>query len=264
LDDPTHPEEILERNTIRQELTTVQSSETDFQQRLKLSNLFLWLQDAAANHAASLGFGYDDLLKQDLAWVLSRIRVQFFDFPKMGEPVTVKTWPKGVQQKLFFMRDYQLSGADGQPFVSATSAYVLINTRTRRIAMPGVLDVPVPDNGGLSAIDEPLDKIALVENLSDCYTLTVGYSMVDIMGHVNNARYIDWISDCFSIAEHQAHCPAWLQINFLNEVKPGEAVRLLRGERPDQTNVYYITGMNQATRAKAFEAEMGWRRITPG
>ncbi|RPJ43193.1 MAG: acyl-ACP thioesterase, partial [Chloroflexi bacterium] len=97
------------------------------------------------------------------------------------------------------------------------------------------------------------------EDLSECFSLRAGYSTVDIMGHVNNARYVEWISDCFSIDEYQARRPAWLQINYLNEVKPGETVTLLRGERGEQPGCWYITGMNQVSGAKAFEAEFLWQ-----
>lgn len=245
-------------NTIHQEKMTVKSSETDFRQQLKLSNLFLWLQDAASDHADSLGWGFHDLAGKDLAWVLSRIKVRCFDFPQLGDTVTVQTWPKGIQQKVFFMRDYRLTGEDGRQLAVATSAYLVINAQTRRMMLPGTLALTMPDNGGLSALDESLEHIAAVESLRDCYTVHVGYSMVDVLGHVNNSRYIDWITDCFSMEEHQTHHLTWLQINYLNEVKPGEAVRLARGERPGQPSNVYVTGTNQTTGAKAFEAEMGW------
>ena len=245
-------------NTIHQETMTVKSSETDFRQQLKLSNLFLWLQDAGADHADRLGWGFHDLAAKDYAWVLSRIKVRCFDFPHLGDSVTVQTWPKGIHQKVFFMRDYLLTAEDGRQIAAATSAYLVINAQTRRMMLPGALDLTMPDNDGRSAIDEPLEHIAPVEPLRDCYTVHVGYSMVDVLGHVNNSRYIDWITDCFSMEEHEAHCLSWLQINYLNEVKPGESVRLERGERPGQPSSAYVTGMNQTTGAKAFEAEMGW------
>jgi len=171
----------------------------------------------------------------------------------------MKTWPKGLQQKLFFMRDHEMTGADGRRLAAATSAYVLVSTRARRIMMPNALDIPMPDNDGLSAIDEILEKIPAEENLSECHTLLAGYSAVDVMGHVNNARYIEWISDCFSIEEHRANHPAWLQINFLNEVLPGETVRMLRGRRQGSQRGWYLTGIHDGSGAKAFEAELHWQ-----
>jgi medium-chain acyl-[acyl-carrier-protein] hydrolase len=246
-------------DTTWQEEFIVKSSDTDFQRRLKLSSFFTCMQDVASSHATHLGVGYYAMIQREIAWVLSRKKVRFFDFPQMDERVNVQTWPKGIQQKLFFMRDHRLTGTDGRLLAVSTSAYVLVNTRARRILMPNALDIPVPDNNGKSAIDEPLDKILAVEKLTECFTVQAGYSMVDLMGHVNNARYIDWISDCFTVADYQAHLPAELQINYLNEVKPGEAVTLLRGQRQDQTNCWYITGINQTSSAKAFEAEFRWK-----
>ena len=245
--------------TIWQEEFTVKSSETDFQRRLKISNFFTWMQDTASNHARHLGLGYHELLKRELAWILSRKKVRFFDFPQMDEKVVVQTWPKGIQQKLFFMRDHQMNGADGRLLALATTAYVLVSTRARRILPWTALDLPIPDNDGKSAIAEALEKIPPASDvLSECYTLQAGYSTIDLMGHVNNVRYIDWISDCFPIHEYEDRRPSWLQINYVNEIKPDEKVNLLRAPYPDNPNRWYITGMNQSSGAKAFEAAIEW------
>lgn len=249
----------MEANNTWTEETYIKSSETDFLKRLKLSGFFELMQDMAASHAGRLGVGYADLQERELAWVLSRKKVRFYEFPQMGETIRLTTWPKGIQQKLFFMRDHEMTGADGRLLAAATSAYVLVSTRSRRIVLPQALEQPIPDNNGRSAIDEMLEKIRPEEALEPCHTITVGYSALDIMGHTNNARFVDWISDCYSIAEHQAGRPAWLQINYLNEVRPGETVQLLRGQRSGEPGVWYLCGIIQTSGVKAFEAEMCWK-----
>lgn len=248
----------MDPRTIWREEMLVKTSDTDFQKKMKVSNFFVWMQDVASTHAEHLGFGYDDLLCWELAWILSRKKVYFFDFPLMGEKVSVETWPKGIQQKLFFMREHRLTGSDGRVIALSTSAYILVSTKARKMLPPSALPRQIYDNDGLSAVEEPLLKIAPAEELSECFSLTPGYSAVDIMEHVNNARYIEWISDCFSMEEHQAGRPKALQINFLNEVKPGETVTLFRGPRPADPNSWYITGVNQTNQSKAFEAEITW------
>lgn len=248
----------MEATTIWVEQAAIKSSHTDFQKRLKLSSFFELTQDLASSHAQHLGVGYEALAQRDLAWVLSRKKVRIFESPQMGETITIKTWPKGMQQKLFFMRDHEITGADGRLLAASTSAYVVVNLRTHRIAMPGALEVTVPDNAGISAIDEPLEKISPVEMLSECFQLRPGYSAVDVMGHVNNARYIEWISDCFSLADYEQGRPAWLQINYLNEVTAGEVISMQRGQRSDNPKAWYITGVKLENGVKAFEAELGW------
>jgi acyl-ACP thioesterase len=214
--------------------------------------------EAAAHHADALGFGFDKMLANDMTWILSRLKIRFYDFPRLDDKVTIQTWPKGFQQKIFFMRDYHLMGSSGQTYASATSAYILVNPRLRRMLPPQALTGDLPDNGGLSALDEVLDKIPIANPPQEQLTMRAGYSAIDLMGHVNNARYIDWISDCFSFDEHQKHKMSWLQVNYINEVKPGESVSLQRAGYTDQPNTWYIAGANMNTEAKAFEAQVGW------
>jgi medium-chain acyl-[acyl-carrier-protein] hydrolase len=248
----------MERQKIWLEHTYVRSAETDFLSRWKISSFFAAMVEAAAHHADHLGYGFQSMLERDMIWILSRLKIRFYDFPRIEEKVIIQTWPKTIQQKIFFMRDYQITDGNGRRFASATSAYVLVNPRIRRMVPPQSFSGALPDNQGLNALDEALDKISPVELLEEKFVTTAGYSTVDLMGHVNNTRYIDWVSDCFSFEEHRASRPAWLQINYINEVKPGETVAVQRGTYPEQQLTWFINGKNLATGAKAFEAQMGW------
>jgi len=238
--------------------TTVRSAETDFQSRWKLSSFFAAMVEAAAHHAEALGYGFEDMMARDLTWILSRLKIRFYEFPRMNDKVTIQTWPKSLQQKIFFMRDYHVLDGNGRKYASATSAYILVNPRARRMVPPHTFHGSLPNNDGLNALDEILDKIPEAETLEEQFVTRAGYSTVDLMGHVNNTRYIDWISDCFSFAEHQSRRLNQLQINYVNEVKPGEQVALLRGAYPGQPDTWYIAGNNLATGVKAFEAQASW------
>jgi medium-chain acyl-[acyl-carrier-protein] hydrolase len=242
------------------EETQVKSSETDFRHCWKISSFFEAMQEMASHHANHLGFGYQDLLKQEMVWILSRVRIEFTSFPRHEETVTIQTWPKMIQQRLFFLRDFLLFGSDGRKCAAASSGYVLVNPQARRVLPAQALTSEMPDNSGLSAINQPLEKIAQVSVMQECMIVEARYSTVDLIGHVNNARYIDWVSDCFSFEEHQAGQLCWLQINYINEVRPGETVRLARGAYPENTNQWYITGTNQHTGQKAFEAALEWAK----
>jgi medium-chain acyl-[acyl-carrier-protein] hydrolase len=244
--------------TIWVEDTVVRTSETDFLKRWKLSAFFVGMMEVASHHAAHLGYDYQSMMANDMTWVLSRAKIQFFNFPEMEEKVTLKTWPKGLQQKVFFMRDFEITGVDGCRLAAASLAYVLISISKRRILMNAPLYGIIPDNNGLSAIAEPLEKIPPVEPLADVYTTQAAYSGVDLMGHVNNARYIDWISDCFSLEEYRSQKPGWLQVNYINEVLPGESVTLAKAASPADPGTWYIAGTNQQTGARAFEAAFHW------
>ncbi len=240
------------------EETSVRSFETDFEEKWKPACFFQAMQEAATHHAASFGFDYQDMLKNNMIWVLSRMKIRFEQFPKLRQKVILTTWPKGLQQKIFFTRDFIFAGPEGERYATATSAWLLIDPRARRMLHPRALHGQVPDNEGLSAMDEMLEKINPSEDLPERLAITAGYSAVDLMGHVNNARYIEWISDSFPMQHYHSQCLSWLQINYLNEIKPGECVSLRTASEENDPSTWLADGFNQSTNQRAFEAALGW------
>jgi medium-chain acyl-[acyl-carrier-protein] hydrolase len=241
------------------EETRVKTYETDFQKQWKPASFFQAMQEAASHHAEHLGVGYREMLLADQMWILSRVRLRFHAFPALGELVKIETWPKGVQQRLFFMRDFWLQNEAGLRLADASTAWLLVSPSTRRILSPASLKGVVPDNGGRAAIDDLVDRIAPPEGLQERLVVKAGYSAIDLVGHVTNSRYIDWIADAFTLEEHAAHRLAELQINYTSEVKPGESVSLAIG--PDQTDrhLWWVQGTHCDSGARAFEA---WMRFT--
>ncbi|HEY3345803.1 MAG TPA: acyl-ACP thioesterase domain-containing protein [Anaerolineaceae bacterium] len=249
----------MQIKTIWTEQVTVKSYETDFQERWRPACVFQVMQEAAAHHAAHLGFDYAGMLAAGRVWILSRVKVRFFALPRLQEKVAIRTWPKGIQQKVFFMRDFELTTADGKPVAAATSAWILINPTARRMLLPSALPVPVPDNEGLSALDDVLERIHLPAGLAECFQTRASYSSIDQMGHVNNARYIEWITDCFPFVQYSQGGLDWLQINFVNEVKPGEEVAVAAEPCDGLPGQWAVQGTNQANGLLAFEASLGWK-----
>lgn len=236
----------------------VRAYETDMHNLWKPAAFFLAFQDAANNHSANLGYEYHSMHAAGRLWVLTRMKVRFFGFPSMGDPLTVRTWPAGIRQKIFFAREFELESPAGERYASATSAWLLIDAQTHRMLMPDSLPGHLPENPGLHAMDEDLLKIRPADGLVEKFSAQAGYSSVDLLGHVNNARYIDWIMDCFSFEHFEQYRLDWLQINFNHEVRAGETVRVFAGMYDDDRSHWLVTGEKTADGEKAFEAELAW------
>jgi acyl-ACP thioesterase len=191
--------------------------------------------------------------------MLSRIKICFHAYPQVGETLALRTWPKGIQQKLFFTRDFQVKNEQGDLVVAASSAWLLINLVARRILPPQALDIPLPDNDGLSALDETLDKIEMPDGLREDAVVEAGYSAVDLMGHATTARYVEWICDRLLLDEYRSGKIDWLQVNFVHETKPHERVSIaVRANANSSPTTFYFLGTNQNTQLRSFEAALGW------
>ena len=100
---------------------TIQCYETDAAWRLKPVSFMNFAQEAAGRHAVYLGFGYDDLIASNTAWILSRMHVVFTDTPKWKDELTLTTWHKGLN-RLFFLRDFMLTDSEGDDFMAGAGS----------------------------------------------------------------------------------------------------------------------------------------------
>ncbi|MRR30359.1 hypothetical protein EG834_08560, partial [bacterium] len=119
--------------SIFEETIRVPGYECDSNQKLKPAAFFRYLTEAAGVHAIRLGAGFEAMHERNLFWVHSRMKIKFLRFPKIGECITLRTWPKTIQQKLFFIRDYVVLDEAGEKVALASSAWLLIDSVSRRM-----------------------------------------------------------------------------------------------------------------------------------
>jgi len=237
----------------------VKGFECGFDRRWKPAAFFQHLTEAAGEHAEALGFGFDAMLAKNLFWVHSRMKIKFFEFPEPHDLITIRTWPKTVQQKLFFVRDFEVMDDGGRRIAAATSAWLVIDAATRHLVPTHVLNLNLPATPERSGLDEPLEKLAVAQAGEEKLKVRAGYSAVDMLGHVNNSRYVEWICDCFPLEEYRNYSLDWIQINYDHEVRSGEEVALLASRSGRDSNLWTIEGVNLSNQARAFEAALSWR-----
>ena len=91
---------------------TVRSSEIDYRGQATMPALVSYMQEAAWENTRDLGISMYDLLERGLTWVLQRLRVEMFRYPKHGESITVKTWASG-RERVFLHRDFRIYTLNG-------------------------------------------------------------------------------------------------------------------------------------------------------
>lgn len=219
---------------------TIPCYDTDASWRLKPSSFMNLAQEAAGQHAVYLGFGYDDLIATNTAWILSRVHVEFVDTPKWRDNITLKTWHKGLN-RLFFLRDFILTDDEGREKVKATTSWLVLNLETRRL----VRDPKLMEEGTLctdNVIEPPADKVVMPKDADPQFVMEhhVAYSDVDMNGHTNNAMYMQWAMDAVDYDIASARPVKWFTINFNHETKAGDCVMIYKtiDEREDGRHVF--------------------------
>lgn len=214
--------------------------DTDASWRLKPTSFMNMAQEAAGRHAVYLGFGYDDLIRNNTAWILSRVHVEFVDAPKWREEVTLNTWHKGLN-RLFYLRDFLVTDNEGKARVKATTSWLVLNLETRKL----VRDPMLMEEGTVcneNVIETPADKVQMPKDAVPelVRSHAVSYSDIDTNGHTNNAMYMQWAMNSVDYEIASSKPVKEFTINFNHETKAGDVVDIYRAsvEKEDGLHVY--------------------------
>jgi len=92
--------------------------------------------------------------------------------------------------------------------------------------------------------------------LEVAYKKVIGYSDIDFNGHLNNSKYVDYIMDCFPVAEHKKHSLRSVDLNFMHEALPGDTLILLKDVSKAGEGIIYIEGVNEKDNHAVFRSRI--------
>jgi medium-chain acyl-[acyl-carrier-protein] hydrolase len=195
--------------------------------KLNLYSLFNYMQDIASDHAIKLGFGRNDLMRDNRFWVLSRIYAVITEWPAWEDSIIVKTWPNGTD-KLFALRNYEVKYPDGRHIASGTSSWLILDLTTKKVQRPdSILTQYNPD---LRTENSPVRYAVKIgsaaENGHISPIFRIKVSDLDVNLHTNNVGYLKWVSDSYDLGFVMKNVPQSAEINYLAESRFDEEIMI--------------------------------------
>ncbi len=221
--------------------------EANSNHNLRPAALLDMMQEAAGRDASTLGFGYEEMISSNSAWVLSRLRVVFEKYPKWRDEIVLKSWHKGAN-RIFYLRDFLLESPQGERLASATTSWLIIDLSSRRMVRNNTLAENFDNSEMGAAIEEPADKVTMPKEVEPelVHTHKVVWSDIDTNGHVNNVKYAVWALDVVDYDDAAKLPLKEILINFDSEVLPGQEVELYRAKLVEEgRTIYYVQGKVQ-------------------
>ncbi|ACL76790.1 acyl-[acyl-carrier-protein] thioesterase [Ruminiclostridium cellulolyticum] len=237
----------------------VDYGDADFYKRLKLSYLFNYFQNIAGLHSENTNVGIRKLQNDyGAAWVMTRMLMDINRMPECNEEISIETWPVEPKKKMID-RNFIVRDMDGSILASAISTWVILDMEKREmVRIDSVIPPQYPEFLKSKAIDRKFDKLKPSGQLQPAYKKLVGFSDIDINGHVNNAKYIDYILDCFTVEKHGEYRVKSIQINYVNEAVAGDIISLYKDtvDMDGSDKAVYITGINEVDGKVNFESHI--------
>lgn len=110
----------------------------------------------------------------------------------------------------------------GNELFRSISLWVLMDSRTRAMVLPGKSGVLV--EGTLTGTEISVPHAIATCPMEGFVNYTVGYSLLDQNGHMNNTRYLDWVTDLLPSDFHEAHTIREFTLCYMNEAREGEEI----------------------------------------
>lgn len=230
------------------------SFDTDLNGKAKLTSICNYLQEIAGMHVDLIHQGIDDLKANNMAWVLSRLRLKILQFPVWKDKIEIETWSLGTDG-LFGNREFKIYNEKGETLAIASSSWLVVNTFSKRPVRPQKIVEKMPLNLEKPLFETSLEKLQIKEELFPKENILIHYSDIDINQHVNNVKYIKWIVDSCPM-EFLTHKEIkQIEINFLHETKIEDELKIFQSRHTDQSEIVI---KNKNTNREHCRAIINW------
>jgi acyl-ACP thioesterase len=213
------------------------------------------MQDIAWEHAAKLGFGYDNLKEDEQFWVLSKLLVKIDRRPVWGEDFTLKTWSRGTDG-FFGYRDFNFVDKAGNNIIQATSSWLVLNAKTKRIVrLNDFENFPKYEE---SVFGENAGKVQSPKSSAELQFSSVRFNEIDINQHFNSGRYIERIIDSYSFEFHEENELIEFEVNFLKEGLPTDCLAVKKQEIDNANHLCSV--VRKSDGADLIRARLVWKK----
>ena len=191
--------------------------------RLRLSMLLAYSQEAAANHCIQLGTDYDSMSAKNMFWAIIRQKVQITRLPRIGETITLETWPMPTA-RTYYPRATVAYDAEGKELFKVMGLWVVMDLRNRTMILPKKSGITV--EGTIRGNELSVPGGLSPRELDGRCSRRVLFSDLDQNGHMNNSRYLEWMYDLLDSSFHRENTPKELSICYHAEAREGQTLHL--------------------------------------
>jgi medium-chain acyl-[acyl-carrier-protein] hydrolase len=210
-----------------QEKHEIHSLDIQDNQRLSLVRLIDYLNEAAGNHSKSFGYPLKSLFEEGYSWILLSWNIQINELLLLQEQINIETWISQTK-RCFAYREFIIKDNHYNTVAKASSQWLFYNIKKKKPAKifsefsnPEIIK---PEKACEQTIlNSDILKQSSTKNITNGFVIQK--EDIDILDHVHNSKYIDWILNVKPEEVRLQYKLRQLQIFYHHEIKyPGEII----------------------------------------
>lgn len=186
-------------------------------------------QEVSEAHSKATGIGYEELLRLNRIWIISRAYYIIYKRPTAFEKIMLSTWSRG-NDGLFAFRDYRMTNMEGETLLAGTTYWPMIDFTTRKPIRLKEAMVSYDYHAEEATAHSVLDRLRLPDmSVPDGrFEQLAQFSLIDHAQHVNNSEYVRLVFDSLMQTDFDLDQPFSFEINYQHETQPGDKLLVLR------------------------------------
>ena len=191
----------------------------DMNGHIKLPDVILLSLQVSGMQSIELGVSDKDMLEQyNLVWIITDYDIDVTRLPRFAEEITIET-ESLTYNRLFCYRRFTIFDEAGEAIIQMMATFVLMDRDSRKVhAVEPEIVAPYQ-----SEFSKKLLRGPKYPNLEDPVSKDyhVRFYDLDMNGHVNNSKYLDWIFEVMGADFLTQHIPQKINLKYVKEVRPG-------------------------------------------
>lgn len=231
-------EDLIYRQSV-----TIRGYDVDVIMKAGITALIRILHEAAVDQVVQLGFSALQLEPRGLGWVLSHQYLEIIERPKLGDQVTVVTYPSGID-RAFTYRDYYLYDREEKLLAKAATTWTLLDIHNRKLAeYPEDIRSILLRANTLPHLTRAVQPRLQIGESKATRSFNPGFFELDFNGHVSNHYFFKWMLDPLSFDFLTGHELMDLNVKFRGEAFAGDTITAhIAGEMPDRILHWLMKG----------------------
>ena len=194
----------------------------DMNGHIKLPDVILLSLQVSGMQSIELGVSDKAILEDyNLVWIITEYDIEVVRLPRFAEEITIETEALSYN-RLFCYRRFTIYDETGQELIHMMATFVLMDRDSRRVHVvePEIV-APYQSDFDKKLIRGPKYE-SLNESISKDYH--VRFYDLDMNGHVNNSKYLDWIFEVMGADFLTQYIPKKINLKYVKEVRPGGVI----------------------------------------
>lgn len=226
---------------------------SDVRGRIKIPQLILLSLQVSEMQSLAVGLSDKDLLtRHNLVWIVTDYAMDINRLPEFGEEIRIETEAL-TYNRLFCYRRFSIFDEKGTNLVEMLASFVLMDRDSRRVqavdedligVYESTFDKKVIRGPKYPELDQPASQ-----------TYQVRFYDLDMNGHVNNSKYLEWVFEAMGIDFLTEHIPQKINLKYVKEVRSG-------GEITSSMELQENTSYHQITSSEGLhaQAKIEWKK----